>query len=119
MNSAPQDRRYHVFGRALPQAFRLSQLRIGRQRGPYDMQRLLDTDPDVVSESCVALCINPETLSSQIARCGDNGSSTATGLDQSSDFKFSVGPRNCVEFYCEYYLPGSRTVVREPSKDRA
>ena len=27
-----------------------------------------------------------------------------------------VGPRNCVEFYCEYYLPGSRTVVREPSK---
>lgn len=27
-----------------------------------------------------------------------------------------VGPRNCVEFYCEYYVPGSRTLVREPQK---
>lgn len=27
-----------------------------------------------------------------------------------------VGPRNCVEFYCEYYVAGSRTIVREPSK---
>jgi class 3 adenylate cyclase len=27
-----------------------------------------------------------------------------------------IGPRNCVEFYCEYYVPGSRTVVREPRK---
>lgn len=27
-----------------------------------------------------------------------------------------IGPRNCVEFYCEYYIPGSRTIVREPTK---
>jgi len=27
-----------------------------------------------------------------------------------------VGPRNCVEYYCEYYVPGSRTVVRSPAK---
>jgi class 3 adenylate cyclase len=24
----------------------------------------------------------------------------------------SAGPRNCVEFYCEYYLPASRSIVR-------
>lgn len=26
-----------------------------------------------------------------------------------------VGPRNCVEYYCEYYVPGSRTVLSAPA----
>jgi len=30
-----------------------------------------------------------------------------------------VGPRNCVEYYCEYYVPGSRAVVRSPAKATA